>query len=242
MTLVRLFPEFEAYPGLSTEDQSWLIAKSYGICNGWRINFAVNQSGESFGLSGASADVSGELDRSLLGKLRSLSDVIVTSGATARAEKYKSSKHAPIAIFTNSGDLDAVPAIQGTQYFTPIVISSAAHSSDVQDQLADVDALVSDYPTNVQWPVGVSKVLQHEGFQSPILEAGLNSLRAFVAAGVIDEICLTVTRMAGAGLSARQLSQQYLSQLFGDVSEFELVDLFATHEASFSRWRRGNRT
>ena len=241
MTLARLFPTFETYPGLNTEDQSWVIAKAYGLCNGWRLNFAVNESGESFGLTGGSSDVSSDLDRSLLGKLRSLSDVIVTSGKTARAEKYKSSRHAPIAIFTNSGDLDAVPAIQGTQYFTPIVVTSEAHLSAVQAALSDVDALITEYPSEVAWPNGVAAVLQHEGFQSPILESGLSSLRAFVSAGVIDEICLTVTHGASFGNSARQLSKAYLGNLFGDVSEFELVDLFAASDASFSRWRRGNR-
>ena len=241
MTLARLYPAFETYPGLSTEEQSWLIAKSYGICNGWRVNFAVNQSGASYGLSGASADVSSDLDRLLLGKLRSLSDVIVTSGATARAEKYKSSKHAPIAIFTTSGDLDAVPAIQGTQYFTPIVITDKSHSKTVQDLLADVDANVTAYDGAASWPVGVAGVLTHEGFQSPILESGLVSLRAFMTANVIDEICLTITQSGASGLSARQLSKEYLGQLFGNVEHFELADLFVANGACFSRWRRGNR-
>ena len=241
MTLVRLFPTFETYPGLSAEEQSWLIAKSYGICNGWRVNFVVNQSGASYGLSGASADVSSDLDRLLLGKLRSLSDVIVTSGATARAEKYKSSKHAPIAIFTSSGDLDAVPAIQGTQYSTPIVVTSVAHAKEVEEQLADVDAKVTSYDGAAAWPVGVAGVLAHDGFQSPILESGLASLRAFVSANVIDEICLTITQSDASGLSARQLSKEHLSQLFGNVEQFVLADLFVSNGACFSRWRRGNR-
>lgn len=241
MTLVRLFPTFETHPGLSIEDQSWLIAKSYGICNGWRVNFAVNQSGASYGLSGASADVSSDLDRLLLGKLRSLSDVIVTSGATARAEKYKSSKHAPIAIFTATGDLDVVPAIQGTQYSTPIVITSEAQVKEIEDQLADVDAKVTAYDGVSDWPVGVAAVLAHDGFQSPILESGLASLREFVAADVIDEICLTVTQSSASGLSARQLSKEHLRQLFGNVDEFELADLFVSNGACFSLWRRGNR-
>ncbi|MFM6939306.1 MAG: hypothetical protein ACKOUD_01605, partial [Rhodoluna sp.] len=68
MTLTELFPNFVAHPGMSAEEQSWLIARSYGICNGWRVNFAVNQTGESFGPHGSSDDVSSDLDRLLLGK------------------------------------------------------------------------------------------------------------------------------------------------------------------------------
>jgi riboflavin biosynthesis pyrimidine reductase len=241
LSLIRLVPSFESYPGLTAEEQSWQIAKEYGICNGWRVNFAIDQSGSSFGQSGSSADVSNHLDRLVLGKLRSLADVIVTSGSTARAEKYKSSKHAPIAIFTRTGDLDVVPAIQGTQYFTPLILTPKANLSEVQEALSDVDALILDYaPEDAleSWPKAIATTLQHEGFQSPVLESGRSTLRAFFAAGVIDELCLTVTQSTNQGLSARELSIQYLSQLFGDLSGFELVQLFSVDGSSFSRWVR----
>jgi riboflavin biosynthesis pyrimidine reductase len=142
LTLARLYPTVEFFDGLTSDEQSWVIAKEYGICNGWRVNFAIDSRGKSFGETGSSSDVSTDLDRQLLGKLRALSDVIVTSGKTARAEKYRSSKHAPIAIFTSSGDLDAVPAIQGTQYFTPIVLTPRSRKESVEEALSDVDVRV----------------------------------------------------------------------------------------------------
>ncbi|MFM6940151.1 MAG: dihydrofolate reductase family protein, partial [Rhodoluna sp.] len=202
----------------------------------WRVNFAVNQAGESFGPHGSSDDVSSGLDRLLLGKLRSLADVIVTSGETARAEKYRSSKFAPIAIFTESGNLDSVPAIQGTQYSTPFVLTPSKNLVEIRSQLADVDVEIRGYDSSTIWPLEIARLLQHEGFQSPILESGLKSLRSFISSGVVGEICLTVTANNANGLSARNLSNNHLASLFGEVEHFELKNLFVSGNNCFSRW------
>lgn len=243
MTLLRLFPTFEKFEGLSRDDQSWTIAKEYGICNGWRINFAIDASGTSFGENGSSIDISTELDRLLLGKLRSLADVIVTSGRTARAEKYRSSKHAPIAIFTNTGDLDDVPAIQGTQYFTPLVLTPSSKTLEVEGGLSDVDVHVLAYDTPsdaTAWPASIASVLHREGFQSPILESGQSTLRQFLDKNVIEEVCLSVTYPATAAVSARELTVSNLEKIFGPMHGFKLANLFTDGESTFSRWRRGS--
>lgn len=243
MTLVRLFPRFEVFEGLTSDEQSWVIAKDYGICNGWRVNFAIDSDGRSTGETGVSADVSTELDRLLLGKLRSLSDVIVTSGRTARAEKYRSSKHAPIAIFTATGVLDDVPAIQGTQYFTPLVLTPQSRASHVESRLLDVDARVIPFEQatgDSGWPSAISLALHHEGFQSPILESGLSTLREFIQSNIVNEICISITNPQGTGVSARELDPAYLSDLFGGFHGFELRQLFTDGRATFSCWRRGS--
>lgn len=243
MTLVRLSPTFEVFEGLTKDEQSWEMARAYGICNGWRVNFAFDSGGKSFGVSGSSADVSSDLDRLLLGKLRSLSDVIVTSGLTARVEKYRSSKHAPIAIFTSSGDLDDVPAIQGTQYFTPLVLTSKSKVAEIETRLSDVDVLVAPYEPSQHeddWPMAIAKVLQHEGYQSPILESGLTTLREFFRARVIDEVCISVTHPRHTGVSARDLGVQHIDGLLGNFKGFSLRYLFTDGQSTYSCWRRGS--
>ena len=231
------------FEGLSKDEQSWLIAKDYGICNGWRVNFAVDSAGRSFGDTGKSEDIATDLDRLVLGKLRSLADVIVTSGLTARVEKYRSSKHAPIAIFTATGKLDEVPAIQGTQYFTPLVLTPQSGADGVENLLSDVDVRVIPFEhlqNEDSWPIAVSGTLHREGFQSPILESGLSTLREFLESNVVDEICLSITNAQGTGLSARDLSLIHLNDLFGETHGFELRQLFSDGKATFSRWRRGS--
>jgi riboflavin biosynthesis pyrimidine reductase len=241
LTLIRVYPDFEVFEGLTPEDQSWIIAKDYGICNGWRLNFAVDAGGHFAGETNSSADVSTELDRLLLGKLRSLSDLIVTSGKTARLEKYRSSKHAPIAIFTTSGDLDDVPAIQGTQYFTPLVLTPNNRVEAVEQLLSDVDVRVIAFEasgTEDSWPIAIAQAVQGLGYQSPILESGPVTNRNFVSAGVIDEICLSVTHRKTAGVSARNLSTSFLNAVFGSTGDFKLAQLFTDGRTTFSRWVR----
>ena len=220
-----------------------MIAQDYGICNGWRVNFAIDSAGRSYGETGVSADVSTELDRLLLSKLRSLSDVIVTSGLTARTERYRSSKHAPIAIFTASGDLDDVPAIQGTQYFTPLILTPQSRAAELEVRLSDVDVLIIPFEhTNGERELSsvVSAAIHREGFQSPILESGLSTLRRFLQNNVVNEVCLSITNPHGTGVSARDLDPAYISALFGGFHGFELRQLFTDGKSTFSRWRRGS--
>jgi riboflavin biosynthesis pyrimidine reductase len=241
LTLFRLSPTYESFVGLSAEEQSWLIASEYGICNGLRANFVIDTAGQSFGAKGDSSDISNHVDRLLLGKLRSLADVIVTSGKTARTERYKSSKHAPIAIFTQSGDLDSVPAVQGTQYFTPLVLTPVECLAQVESNLSDVDVrfvTLEATQDDTLWPAKVAHALHHEGFQSPILESGLSTIRQFLESSVLDELCLTITASAKHRLSARNLSNHFLDQLFGNFGDFQLKNLFVTDGTSFSRWVR----
>lgn len=244
MTLIRIVPSLQRFESLSHDDQSWVIAKEYGICNGWRVNLAIDASGKSFGESGRSVDVSSDLDRLLLGKLRSLADVIVTSGQTARVEKYRSSRHAPIAIFTKTGDLDEVPAIQGTQYFTPLILTPTVNIAEVESRLSDVDVqvLAFEVPLDAKsWPFVISDVLHREGYQSPILESGLSTLREFFQLNFIDEICLSVSYPHSASISARDLSLSKLEKSLGSLEGFELTNLFTDGKSTFSRWRRGSR-
>lgn len=241
MTLIRLVPDFQVFEGLSTEEQSWVIAREYGICNGWRVNLVLDQSGKTSGEQGDSGDVSSEIDRALLGKLRSLADVIVTSGSTARIEKYKSSKHAPIAIFTLSGDLDNVPAIQGTQYFTPLVLTPEKHVATVEESLSDVDARILGYDSHSNsgsWTESIGSVLRQQGFQSPILESGLSTVRQFLEESQITEICLSVTVENTEAVSARSLSPGHLQEVLGNLSDFRLSKLFAAGRTVFMLWSR----
>jgi riboflavin biosynthesis pyrimidine reductase len=241
LTLARLYPTVEFFDGLTSDEQSWVIAKEYGICNGWRVNFAIDSRGKSFGETGSSSDVSTDLDRQLLGKLRALSDVIVTSGKTARAEKYRSSKHAPIAIFTSSGDLDAVPAIQGTQYFTPIVLTPRSRKESVEEALSDVDVRVLTFEghnRSLLWPAAIEEIIRHEGYQSPILESGQSTLREFIACGIVSEICLSITNSVASSVSARDLSSINLETVFGSIEGFSLRNLFTDGRTTFSRWVR----
>jgi riboflavin biosynthesis pyrimidine reductase len=239
LNLTQLLPEFRVFERLTPEQQSWQIAQSYGVRNGFRLNFVVNQDFKFVDESFSSNEISSGLDRLLLGKLRSQADLIVTTGETARREHYKSSKHAPIAIITRSGELDSVPAVQGTQYATPLIVFPQSCSDLVEGNLEDVDVRFVAYDDDQDAIEAVKAIiaeLSRLGFQSPILETGPTTSDLFIAAGEVSEICLTITRGPAVAASAKLLAQQALTSIFKSAAGFRLETLFVTDREIFSRW------
>jgi riboflavin biosynthesis pyrimidine reductase len=75
---------------------------------GFRANFIATANAQFTGASGSSREISNNSDLALLKKLRSLSDLIVTDAATARAENYRPSKLAPIEVWSVTGNFAGV--------------------------------------------------------------------------------------------------------------------------------------
>ncbi len=239
MNLTQLLPEFRVFERLTPEQQSWQIAQSYGVKNGFRLNFVVNSEFQFLDETLTSNEISSGLDRLLLGKLRSQADLIVTTGETARREHYKSSKHAPIAIITRTGDLDSVPAVQGTQYATPLIVFPSSCSEQVEANLEDVDVRFVAYEDGLDEVAGVKAIiaaLSRLGFQSPILETGPTTSDLFIRAGAVSEICLTITRPAGIAADAGLLGQHVVQRIFASATNFRLETVFVTDGEIFSRW------
>lgn len=79
--------------------------------SGWLATYVVDADGTYIGKDGTSASLGNAKDLQMLIALRSKADVIVTTGATARAEQYKASRLAPILFITRNPDsLKALPA------------------------------------------------------------------------------------------------------------------------------------
>ncbi len=77
---------------------TWL--DSYQPFDGVRLNMIATPNGQFVGQAGSSREISNPLDRSLIIKLRELSDVYVTGGNTFRSEGYKKPNHGTLAVIT----------------------------------------------------------------------------------------------------------------------------------------------
>ena len=141
---------------------------------GVRAILALGSSGSTSGESGTSADVSDPDDRSVLLTARSLADVALTGGATARAEQYKPSERIAIAILTrDASSVAQVPAVAKPGSPGTIVIEadpSATTEAGIRDAIAD---------------------LKSSGHSHVLFEGGLNLLNAAIAAGVVDQVLLS---------------------------------------------------
>lgn len=101
---------------------------------GIRANFISNSQGDFTGASGSSRDLSNSDDLALLIRLRSLSDVIVTDASTARIERYRPSKWAPIQVWSKTGDFDGLVEIENLSLKQVSDIESAISSLKQQYQ------------------------------------------------------------------------------------------------------------
>ena len=63
----------------------------------------VNDAGEVANVDGTSAGIGNSTDKDLLAALRSHSEIVLTSGKTARADRYRMPKTADLAVLTRAG-------------------------------------------------------------------------------------------------------------------------------------------
>jgi riboflavin biosynthesis pyrimidine reductase len=136
-------------------------------------------------------------DRALLRGLRAGADAVLVGAATVRAERYArlfdGAARPLIAIATQTGDVpwevglfaepDARVAVYGP---APV---------DVPEGLAaDVEPRVADGPAAI-----VADLARRDGAQLVLCEGGPRLLRAVTAAGVLDDLVLTLAPLLVAG-------------------------------------------
>lgn len=93
--------------------------------SGWLASLVLDSNGNHIGIDGTSKSIGNETDLKLLLTLRSLSDVIVTTGKTARSENYAASRFAPITFLTKDpASLEAIRAFKQPGDFSNRVFSN----------------------------------------------------------------------------------------------------------------------
>lgn len=98
--------------------------------DGWLATIVSTAEGKIISEDGNSSGIGNPADLELLLRLRTLASVIVTTGATARADNYKSSKLAPIAIITRDSDsLKDITAVKHPGNFPNIILNPPEGSS-----------------------------------------------------------------------------------------------------------------
>ncbi|HET9895997.1 MAG TPA: dihydrofolate reductase family protein [Streptosporangiaceae bacterium] len=176
------------------------------------IDGAISLDGRSGGLSGAA-------DRLVFTILRALADVIVVGAGTARAEHYGLAKPdwpqlregrppvAPIAIVTTQLDLDLdSPLIQGDKdHPRTIVFTTAQAPGDRVAKAAKTTDVISAEGNLVPGSGAIDK-LAELGYRNILVEGGPMLLGELTAAGLVDDLCVTVSPLVAGGHSPRMVS------------------------------------
>lgn len=183
-----------------------------------RLNFVTSLDGSTTDARGRAGGLSSKDDQRVFHLLRSMADVVVVGAGTARAEGYERvaadevdadlrsrlglAPLPPIAVVSRSLDLPADLVAGPRESATTLVVTCGAAPAD---RLAAVrehaDVLVCG-------DGGVDqRVLREElagrGLRRILCEGGPTLAAAQAAAGVLDEVCLTVRPQLLAGPASR---------------------------------------
>lgn len=206
----RLLPEpaedvdlRDAYPATDPA-ASWL-----------RLSMVSSADGAS-DAGGVTAGLSGSGDKAVLALLRDRADVVLVGAGTARAEGYRSAQTvspersrlradaglapvARLALVTNSADLDPAGDAFTDAASPTIVLTCAAAPAARRDALAEVADVIVVGDTHVD-PSGIRAALGELGLPRVVCEGGPRLAADLLAAGVVDEVCLTLApQLIGPG-------------------------------------------
>jgi riboflavin biosynthesis pyrimidine reductase len=185
-----------------------------------RANMVASADGAGT-LNGRSGGLSGPADKMIFTVLRSLADLVFVGAGTARAEHYRPVQRDEIwlQLRPESSPLPPVAVITGTLDFTgceqlltvppgpsqTIVITTAAAPADRKAALAPYTRLIEAGDKRVDMRTAVD-ALRGLGYRSILTEGGPPLIGELIAAGLIDELCLTMSPMLAAGSAGRIVS------------------------------------
>ncbi|MEU0271948.1 pyrimidine reductase family protein [Streptomyces sp. NPDC006307] len=235
--------EAYAYPDLqhdaSPEGRSWLRANMVSSLDG-----AAQHDGRSEPISSAA-------DMRIFGTLRALADVVVVGAETVRAEGYRPARAreafaarreaagqgpAPaIAVVSASLELDfSAPLFTQPLVPTLLLTGAAAPPERVREaERAGAEVIVAGDGTGVE-PLRAVRALAERGLTRQLTEGGPRLLGQLVAAGVLDELCLTVSPMLTAG-NAQRIAGGPASAV---PERFALDSILEEDGFLFTRYRR----
>lgn len=199
-------PQHRALPATSGEPDLVELYDSYMPAGGVRVqsNMVISVDGAVAGADGLSRSVSTPADMRVFSVVRSLADAVVVGAQTVRSERLTRMSPKPthadqrrtrgqadvptMVIVTSSGDLpwDRINA-RGT---SPVWV--ATNTSDPQ-VLAQLRRHADEVLTGVVSPQAVKDALVVRGLRRIVCEGGPSVLTQWMDAGLIDEMCLTVS-------------------------------------------------
>jgi riboflavin biosynthesis pyrimidine reductase len=165
-----------------------------------RANMVATVDGAVTAADGRSAGVSGPADKRVFGLLRRLADVVMVGAGTARAEGYRPAR-LPIALVTGRLDLDLESPLLAAAEHRTIVLTAASAGAERLAAAARVADVVVCGDQHVDLTVAVRE-LRARGLRHVLCEGGPRLLGSVTAAGLLDELCLTVSPLLVGGADA----------------------------------------
>ncbi|RJL34196.1 pyrimidine reductase family protein [Bailinhaonella thermotolerans] len=208
------------HPDLA-EDVDLAEAYAYPGPGPWlRANMVASADGAAW-VKGLSGGLSSEGDRRAFSVLRGLADVIVAGAATVRIEGYGPARPReswarlregrppapPIAVVTRRLDLDLSGPLftEAEPESRTIVVTTESAPADRRAEAARTADVIVAGGERVDLALAM-KALRDRGLAHVLTEGGPRLLGQIAAAGLLDELCLSVSPLLVGGEAARVLN------------------------------------
>jgi len=165
-----------------------------------RLNMIASVDGAT-AVAGRSGGLGGVADKHLFAVLRSLADVVLVAAGTVRAERYGPGT-LPIAVVSRSCQLDWQSRFFTEATFRPVVVTVEAAPQENRDHAAEVADVVLAGRDDVVLAVALD-ALAARGARSVLAEGGPTLNGHLAGAGLVDELCLTVSPTLAGGDAKR---------------------------------------
>src|SRR4051794_23670361 len=171
-----------------------------------QVNFAASADG-AVSVDGRSRGLSSDADREVFHLLRAMADVVLVGAGTVRAENYGGAAPGerstpPIAVVTRSLDLDPGARLFTDTRVRPIVVTCAASPADRRVAIEEVADVLVAGADDVDFVVALD-ALADRGLEQVICEGGPHLFGWLLAAGLVDELCLTIAPLLAGGTASR---------------------------------------
>lgn len=200
-------------PGAELDHDALAALYAYPSAERWlRANMVSTLDGAATGPDGKTGSINNEADRQVFMLLRALADVVVVGAGTARAEGYGRVQPPKGDLASVRAGRPAAPTLLLVSRSAALPLKLAGHEESEGESgdvlLATCEAAGEQALDAAREALGEDKVLVlgeaevdlaalvgrlvDRGLSNMLTEGGPRLLRDLVAAGVVDEICLTV--------------------------------------------------
>jgi riboflavin biosynthesis pyrimidine reductase len=191
----------------------------YPSIPGIRFNYVINATGTPAENSDADSN---ELDRYFLRVIRSSSDLIITTGKTARSEELKASKLVPMAIITTQPNSLQIPATEQNSDQPVYVCSKVIPEHPFTNSEASWLETASDDIADI-----VREVIARTDSSNTVVEIGLLTFTALASEDLVNEVCLTVSN-AESKESATKACENFLNATNVIAEQIQLLNAGTT--------------
>jgi riboflavin biosynthesis pyrimidine reductase len=267
MAMRQIYPEHQPAEDVPADGQPGeelidFLARSYAppAAGRWvRANMVASVDG-AISVDGRSGGLAGVADRLVFRVLRSLADVVLVGAGTARAERYGQVRPGdvwlrlrrdkpptpPIAVVTRRLDLPLDSRLFGGQDRPggdnaprTIVLTTELVPKDQLKAAGEVADVIVAGERDVPAAAAIS-ALTDRGYQHILTEGGPRLLGGLIAAGLLDELCLTVSPVLEGGHSAARVTAAPVEAPVVPPVQLRLEVLLEDDGYLFSRYIRAS--